>query len=130
MTTSCKPATTLSWPTNLSNIGLTVESALMCPTDELRGSWKWQDNSMNSEGLKKRSSGYLERKTWVLQQLATNLFLKDWRGGAPSWTATPSEAMSWLDPAIPANAIKSWPEIFGDPEAFRLVFMTFPRTSQ
>ena len=85
---------------------------------------------MNSEGSKKRSSGYLERNTWVLQQVTNDLFLKDWRGAAPSWTATPSEAMSWLDPAIPANAIKSWPEVFGDPEAFRLVFLTFPRTSQ
>ena len=129
MTTSCKPAITWSWPTNLSSTGLTVESALTYPTDELRGSWKWQGNSMNSEGLKKRSSGYLERNTWVLQQVSTDLFLKDWRGAAASWTATPSEAMSWLDPAIPANAIKSWPEVFGDPEAFRLVFMTFPRTS-
>jgi hypothetical protein len=130
MTTSAKPAITWSWPMNLSSTGLTVESALTCQTDELRGYWKWQDSSMNSEGSKKRSNGYLERNTWVLQQVATDLFLKDWRGAEPSWTATPSEAMSWLDPAIPANAIKSWPEVFGDPEAFRLVFMTFPRTSQ
>jgi hypothetical protein len=130
MTTSCKPASTWSWPTNLSSTVLTVESALTSPTDELRGYWKWQDNSMNSEGLKKRSGSLRTRHEWALQSKATDLFLKDWRGAAPSWTATPLEAMSWLDPAIPANAIKSWPEVFGDPEAFRLVFMTFPRTSQ
>jgi hypothetical protein len=130
MKTSCKPAITWSWPTKPSSNDLTVESALTCPTVELPGYWKRQADSMISEGSPKKYISYLERNSWALQQIARNLYLKDWPPSGPVWTEHISQAMRWLDPSIPAQAIQNNPDLFGDPEAFRLVFMTFPRTSQ
>ena len=128
MITSCKPAITWSWPTNLSSTALTVESALTYPTDGLRGSWKWQGNSMNFEGSKKRSKGWPAPEEWFLQSIKTGLYLKDWCSAGAVWTDDPKEAITWLNPDIPAGVLQHNSDLFGNPESFRLVSMTFERT--
>jgi hypothetical protein len=130
MTTSAKPAITWSWPMNFSSTALTVKSALTYQMGELEECWQWQANSKPFAESQKKFGNLRTRQEWMLQSTESNLYLKDWSNTGPTWTADPMDSMRWLDPEIPARGVQENQDLFGPADSFKLVCMTFPRTSQ